>query len=316
MAQGGKHFKTSSPSPAPDSPEPVVPVAHRARSSSGPIGGFTRGQVAGSPQRRAKRRDVAGRLFIALGVILLLVAVGLFAQAQLGYRRAAEFYDGLNRDVLTVDDSSGDGIPAIDFDALEKVNEDVVGWLYIPGTNVNYVVAQGETNETYLRSLISGEYNANGTVFMDMEDTAPGLVDQQTTLYGHHMNDGSMFSAIHATLDQAAFDEIEKVYYITPDATYELKPMFTMKVEDDYIDARRANFDSDEAFRQYLELSFGQSEARREDASELIGDASKVMTLVTCDDAFLAKTKRVAMVCSLVGEVGTTDAAPTDEMEG
>lgn len=238
---------------------------------------------------------------MALGVILLLAAVGLFARAQLGYRQAAEFYDGLNKDVLKVDDSSGDGVPTIDFDALKEVNEDVVGWIYIPDTNVNYVVAQGDTNETYLRNLISGEYNANGTVFMDMDDTAPGLVDQQTTLYGHHMNDGSMFSAIHATLDQGEFDKIKKVYYITADATYELKPMFTMKVEDDYIDARRANFESDEAFKQYLRLSFGHSEAQSEEAGEEIDSASKVLTLVTCDDALLAKTKRVAMVCSLVG---------------
>lgn len=310
MASGGKHFKPSGTPSSTDPRSPVVPARTASETRDGGLHAASPARYNRVPSRkgggpaRGRRRDIVARAFMAVGVILLVVAVGLFVRAQLGYRQAAEFYEGLNKDVLKVDDSSGDGVPTIDFDALKKVNEDVVGWIYIPGTNVNYVVAQGETNETYLRNLISGEYNANGTVFMDMDDTAPGLVDQQTTLYGHHMNDGSMFSAVHATLDQAEFDKIEKVYYITSDATYELKPLFTMKVEDDYVDARRANFESDDAFRQYLKLSFGHSEAQSEDASEDIAETSKVLTLVTCDDAFLAKTKRVAMVCSLVAEVG------------
>ena len=53
------------------------------------------------------------------------------------------------------------------------------------------------------------------------------MVDQQTTLYGHHMNDGAMFEPIDASMDQKVFDTFKKVYYITPEMTYVLKPMFT-----------------------------------------------------------------------------------------
>lgn len=64
------------------------------------------------------------------------------------------------------------------------------------------------------------------------------MVDQQTTIYGHHMNDGSMFNVISDTTDQATFDSMEYVYYITRDATYKLRPLATKVVEDTY--ARRA----------------------------------------------------------------------------
>ena len=101
-------------------------------------------------------------MLIAIGVVLLLVAGGLFVHAQIGYKQAADFYDGLTKEAVTLSDEGGDGVPVIDFDALKKVNEDVVGWIYIPGTNINYVVVQGKTNDTYLRTLISGDYNANG----------------------------------------------------------------------------------------------------------------------------------------------------------
>lgn len=251
-------------------------------------------------------------MLIVLGVVLLVAAGGLFVHAQVGYKQAADFYENLNKEAIS--DTAGEGIPNIDFDALKKVNEDVVGWIYIPGTNINHVVAQGDTNDAYLRTLINGEYNANGTVFLDMDDTAPGVVDQQTTLYGHHMNDGSMFSYINETLKQDAFDTIKKVYYITPDATYEFAPMFTMKVEDDFVDARRTNFEGDGGLAQYLSDSLKHASAQSKDAKQQVKDAKHVLTLVTCDDAFLAKTKRATMVCTLVGTVGgqqdSADQAP------
>ena len=61
---------------------------------------------------------------------------------QVGYKQASEFYDGLSEQA--VKDSDGSGIPNIDFDALKQVNDDVVGWIYIPGTNINYVVVSGK----------------------------------------------------------------------------------------------------------------------------------------------------------------------------
>ena len=262
---------------------------------------------------RRGKRNVPSYVLITIGVVLLLVAGGLFIHAQIGYKQAAEFYDTLNTQAIKDTESDGSGVPSIDFDALTKVNEDVVGWIYIPGTNINYAVVQGETNDTYLRTLISGEYNASGSVFMDMDDTAPGLVDQQTTLYGHHMNDGSMFTQVYDSLSQEKFDSIEKVYYITPDATYELEPLFTMRVEDDYVAARQANFEGTAGLAQYLSDSLKNAEAKASDAEAKIQDASAVLTLVTCDDAFLAKTKRAAMVCTLVGEVDTENADAASE---
>lgn len=271
MATSGKHFK---PAPSP----------------------------ASAPRRG---RNVLSYVLIVVGVVLLLVSGGLFIRAQVGYKQASEFYDGLSKQA--VKDSDGSGIPSIDFDALKQVNDDVVGWIYIPGTNISYVVAQGATNDTYLRTLISGEYNANGTVFMDVDDAAPGMIDQQTTLYGHHMNDGSMFTQVYESLDQAKFDSIDKVYYITPETTYELKPLFTMRVDDDYMAARQANFEGDAGLPQYLSDSLKHAEARSKNAEMELREATHVLTLVTCDDAFLAQTKRAAMVCTLVGELGAME---------
>lgn len=257
----------------------------------------------GKSGRSGKRRgNVLSNILIAVGVALLLVAGGLFAKAQIGYKKANDYYSGIAE--MAVKDSSGeDGIPQIDFDALKKESDDIVGWIYVPGTRINYVVAQGETNNTYLRHLPNGEYSENGTIFMDMDGTAPGMVDQQTTLYGHHMNDGAMFEPIDASMDQKVFDTFKKVYYITPEMTYVLKPMFTMQVQDDYVDARRTNFDSEKAFTQYLQASLAQAKASAKDAAAEVEKADKVLTLVTCAGQIIPRTTRAGMVCRVVDTI-------------
>lgn len=257
----------------------------------------------GKSGRSGKRRgNVLSNILIAVGVALLLVAGGLFVKAQIGYKKANDYYNGIAE--MAVKDSSGeDGIPQIDFDALKKESDDIVGWIYVPGTRINYVVAQGETNNTYLRHLPNGEYSENGTIFMDMDGTAPGMVDQQTTLYGHHMNDGAMFEPIDASMDQKVFDTFKKVYYITPEMTYVLKPMFTMQVQDDYVDARRTNFDSEKAFTQYLQASLAQAKASAKDAAAEVEKADKVLTLVTCAGQIIPRTTRACMVCRVVDTI-------------
>lgn len=257
----------------------------------------------GKSGRSGKRRgNVLSNILIAVGMALLLVAGGLFVKAQIGYKKANDYYNGIAE--MAVKDSSGeDGIPQIDFDALKKESDDIVGWIYVPGTRINYVVAQGETNNTYLRHLPNGEYSENGTIFMDMDGTAPGMVDQQTTLYGHHMNDGAMFEPIDASMDQKVFDTFKKVYYITPEMTYVLKPMFTMQVQDDYVDARRTNFDSEKAFTQYLQASLAQAKASAKDAAAEVEKADKVLTLVTCAGQIIPRTTRAGMVCRVVDTI-------------
>lgn len=257
----------------------------------------------GKSGRSGKRRgNVLSNILIAVGVALLLVAGGLFVKAQIGYKKANDYYNGIAE--MAVKDSSGeDGIPQIDFDALKKESDDIVGWIHVPGTRINYVVAQGETNNTYLRHLPNGEYSENGTIFMDMDGAAPGMVDQQTTLYGHHMNDGAMFEPIDASMDQKVFDTFKKVYYITPEMTYVLKPMFTMQVQDDYVDARRTNFDSEKAFTQYLQASLAQAKASAKDAAAEVEKADKVLTLVTCAGQIIPRTTRAGMVCRVVDTI-------------
>lgn len=242
--------------------------------------------------------------------MLLLVAAGIFIWAQLGYRQAAETYSNLTQYVTV--DSEGDGIPVVDWDALKAQNEDIVAWIYVPGTDISYPVVQGETNDEYLRTLPDGTWNNNGSIMLDCDQTAPGMVDQQTTVYGHHMNDGSMFHPIEQTLDQASFDAMDTVYYLTPDATYKLTPLFTARVEESYVEARQANFGDAAALQQYLTDLRSYAQAEASDVDERLSQTEQVLSLVTCSGMAPAD-HRAVMVCTIAGETPAAGASSTAE---
>lgn len=289
---GGTRFRTASSS----APAGVVPP-RSAASTSASGARYRQAAPALAKQRPARRRSILPKLLIALGVILLLVAGFIFVRSLLGYRQAEETYGGL-AEYAPVDDSSSSGLPVVDFDALAEINPDIVAWIYVPNTNINYPVVQGDDNSEYLYRLFDGTSNSSGSIFLDADATAPGIVDEQTPVYGHHMNNRSMFYEIDDTVDQAAFDKIEVVYYITRDATYRCTPLMTCVIDETFLDARQANFSDTHSLADYLREMRADMRAEADDAEERIATVDQVLTLITCSGE-LPGADRTVMVLSV-----------------
>ena len=86
-------------------------------------------------------------------------------------------------------------LAAIDLSALREVNPDVVGWIRIPNSRVNYPLMQGEDNTFYLEHTWEGVPNFYGSIYLESRNN-PDLTDFNTIIYGHNMLDGSMFSML------------------------------------------------------------------------------------------------------------------------
>ena len=309
-ARAAQQGRTSSPQ-QPRAPRPVTPTSHRRQDTPAayrplsystakkpPLSSSHAAPSDYTEPPRKKRRYVIPILLIIIGIGLIVAAAAIFINAQIGYKQASESYQKIERQYS---DKDASGVPIIDFNALAQTNPEVVGWIYVPGTNINYPVVQATDNSKYLNTLFDGTSNASGAIFLDYKDTAPGMVDQQTTIYGHHMNDGSMFNVISGTTDQATFDSIECVYYITRDATYKLRPLATKVVEDTYAKARTRNFEGDDGLKNYLSEMLDGASAVASDAGARAASATKVVTLVTCRSLSLSNT-RVVMVLTPVEE--------------
>lgn len=81
------------------------------------------------------------------------------------------------------------------FDSIKNINSDVVGWIKIDGTKVNYPIMQSNNdNNYYLHRNIYKEYSSIGSIF------TPNIcnlkTDDNIILYGHHIKDGSMFGSL------------------------------------------------------------------------------------------------------------------------
>lgn len=261
-------------------------------------------QSRASASRPSRARIVISRVLIGAGIVLILVAAGIFIAAQIGYQQSREAYDNLAQ-YITLDDSEGDGVPVVDWDALAEISEDIVAWIYIPNTNINYPVVQGDTNDEYLRALPDGTYNSGGSIMLDSSQIAPGMVEQQTTIYGHHMSDGSMFYTLEETLDQDRFDEITTVYYLTPEKTYRLTPLFTARVHMTYTEAAQGSFGSTEALQEYLSDLREYAQAEASDVDERTVDADQVLSLITCS-GISGTSYRAIMVCTITEEYSTS----------
>ncbi|WP_087205157.1 sortase [Collinsella sp. An268] len=310
-AAASSHTAASPQTPAVTRVRGVVPVGHASaapRATAGSGGGavppvkpsrYGAGSADGDRGDGSgrRRRRILPKLLVGIGVLLLLVAGGMLIHTLWGYHQAEETYGSL-AEYAPVSDTENSGIPVVDFDALQEINPDIVGWIYVPGTNINYPVAQGDDNTTYLNRLFDGTTNSSGSIFLDADATAPGMVDQQTPVYGHHMNNQSMFYEIDDTVDQAAFDGIEAVYYITRDATYRCTPLMTCVIDETFLEARQATFTDAAAFTAYLEEMHGFARAEADDAADRIASAQQVLTLITCSGE-LPGPDRTVMVLTL-----------------
>ena len=82
----------------------------------------------------------------------------------------------------------------------------MIGWIYSSDTTINYPVVQGSDNAYYLKHLADGTENRNGCPFLDVQNR-PDFTDDNSIIYGHHMQNGTMFADISWYEDQNYYNE-------------------------------------------------------------------------------------------------------------
>lgn len=97
---------------------------------------------------------------------------------------------------------------------MQAQNSDIIGWIYIPQTNIDYPLLQGSDNKYYLTHGADKTYSAAGSVFVDKNGFA-----QNTVIYGHNMGRSSnvIFHDITNFSDKAWFEKVKHGYIVTND---------------------------------------------------------------------------------------------------
>ena len=179
---------------------------------------------------------------ILCAVTALLIAAAMFAlyqvwselrqrkQEQDDFHALAEMTELPNEEVA--DDA--DIVPHHDVWELWSMNPDCVGWLSIPDTVVDYPVMQNaDEPQKYLHRDFNGNYSYAGVPFLDRRCMPES---HNWIIYGHNMNDGTMFGCLKRYLEDGFLAEHPVMYYETKDgiAAYEIIAIATVSKNDSW----------------------------------------------------------------------------------
>lgn len=224
---------------------------------------------------------------LAVCAIVIIVCSILLVKNAIDYARADSFYDD-----MTLDTNGYEGGPVEDgeetpervlalMDAYLSLKErypNVIGYINIPSVSISYPVVQWTDNEYYTTHLVSGEENKSGSIFLDFRvDPSPALA-QNFILYGHNMNDKTMFHNIRDLFVEETFRNTQ-VEYVCDEGVflYDSLSVYVTYTNDPYY---AYSFYDEETFASFFEerASMSRFEVEYEQASNLI-------TLVTCSNS-------------------------------
>ena len=166
---------------------------------------------------------------------------------------------------------------------LQKQNEELAGWIRIPGTDIDYPVMQtGSDNDYYLTHDFNREENVHGTPYLDV-NCKIGESDN-LIIYGHNMKDGTMFQNLMKYKDPGFCGENRTVEWDTPEehATYQIIFVMLISVEE----AERF------PYYQCIDLSYEEiyegflkqcSRYAIWQSDDLPAPGTKLLTLSTCE---------------------------------
>lgn len=181
----------------------------------------------------------------------------------------------------------------VDFNELLKKNPDTVGWIKAEGTKVNYPIVQSTDNDYYLSHAFNKSANQGGWIFADYRVNFKDF-GRNTIIYGHNMNNKTMFGSIPNMLYNGYLSNSSN-YYIkistpTSNSVWKVFSIYTIEPETYYL---KTNFKS-EPYSTFLSTlksrsiyNFGID----------VGENDKILTLSTCDNT---GTKRVAVHAKMI----------------
>lgn len=244
---------------------------------------------------------------IAICAAVVLTCGGLLIRIFVGYSEAGKTYESINEgfealEEIPSDNTSEEPQVAVHAEMSEEMRRqyaylmelkatypDVVGYISIPSVSINYPVVQTDNNDYYLNHLITGEQSSGGSIFLDYRCDADASVAKNTVLYGHNMNDRSMFHNIELLFECESFLGAT-VEYITEDGIFIYKPLSIYRT-DVYDTFDRYRFVDEADYLAYCEETATKS--RFEESADVTCAAdSGIITFVTCTNSITDKNER------------------------
>ncbi len=166
----------------------------------------------------------------------------------------------------------------LDWKALKEVNEDIIGWIRIPDTTIDYPIVKGKDNTYYLNHSAGKSNYFGGAIFMDYQMDS-NFKFLNTMIYGHSITNGEMFTDIKLFTDQEFYKNHPYLYIYTPEKNYRCE-IFSMYGTKDTSKSYNLNYPNEASWGAYLDLI--QNAAMFKTDVEL-NTKDHIVTLSTCN---------------------------------
>ncbi len=241
------------------------------------------------------KKSVRTALIILCVVFVLVFAFSAYKVVStiMGYKQAEATYNTIAEEHVTivasptpvpVEEVEGDGIDPevspignVDFEGLRAKSTDYVAWIYSPDTVINYPIVYTDNNFYYLDHIPVEQKNSAGSLFIDCKCSSD-FSDQNTLIYGHNMNDGSMFASLREYASQEYYEAHPVIYISTPDFNYRLDLIAGFLTEPTSF-AYANTFDEPEQFMAYIETI---KEMSTFESDVEVDEDDRVVSLSTC----------------------------------
>ena len=179
-------------------------------------------------------------------------------------------------------DESAVGKSPIDLPALQEINSDVYAWIRIPGTYVDYPMAQSKVDDNYyLHRSIYKKYLFAGMIYTQSCNSLD-FNDPVTVVYGHNMRSTTMFTSLHYFEDPEFFDTHDVFYIYTADRVFTYHIVSAYKYDNRHI-MNAFNFSDPEVLEDYQEYVLNPvSTLRNVREGVTLDENSKLVVLSTC----------------------------------
>jgi len=189
--------------------------------------------------------------------------------------------------------------PLPEYIEVSALNPDMVGWIQLEGTKLDYPVMQTPNDpEYYLHKDFYGNYSSHGCIFAE-EFCNIDLPSDNITIYGHNMKDGSMFGILRNYRSKSYWENHRYIYFDTlyERHTYEIFAVFTTTATKGKGFAYHQFVDADNQEEYHKFITECQSAALYDTGiTPHYGD--KLITLSTCE--YTQKNGRLVVVAKRI----------------
>ena len=166
----------------------------------------------------------------------------------------------------------------VDFNGLKRTNPDVVGWLKVNGTNINYPFVQSSDNDYYLTHSFNKSYNGGGWVFLDYRNN--GTNNKNTIIYAHGRSDKTMFGTLKNVLNNGWLNNtnnyVIKISTETENSLWQIFSVYRIPTTSDYL---QTNFNDETEYQNFLDMIKDRS---NHNFDTNVASTDNILTLSTC----------------------------------